>query len=165
VGGGKGYPTTESARRAWIAANAGGHAPALVETMLSRYGTRATGILAALPVDAEPLPHAPGYYRDELAHLAATEQPVRLIDLLLRRTALAFLGGMSAGTLRDVAESIAEPLGWDAATVESEIAHATANLRTAHRVDLAGPGVAPEEPPHGTSAQPGTDSADANAES
>jgi glycerol-3-phosphate dehydrogenase len=133
--------------------------------MLSRYGTRATEVLAALPVGAAPLPHAPGYYREELAHLAATEQPVHLIDILLRRTAIAFLGGMSDGTLRDVAESVAEPLGWDAAAVDTEIARATAALRSAHRVDLAGPGVAPEEDLPSTSAQNRADSGAVGAES
>jgi glycerol-3-phosphate dehydrogenase len=148
IGGGRGFPVTESARRAWIAANGGGHDRAVVETMLNRYGTRATGILSAIPVGAAPLRHVPGHYREELAYLAATEQPVHLIDVLLRRTALAFRGGMSPETLREVAESVAGPLGWDAAHVESEIAHATARLRTAHRVQLTGPGVAPEEPTH-----------------
>ncbi|WP_082008094.1 glycerol-3-phosphate dehydrogenase/oxidase [Microbacterium mangrovi] len=165
VGGGKGYPLTESARRTWITTHAGGHDKALVERMLSRYGTRATEVLAALPVGAEPLPHAPGYYRAELAHLAATEQPVHLIDILLRRTALAFTGGMSEGTLRDVAESVAEPLGWDSAAVDAEIAHATAALRTAHRVSLTGPGVTPEGHDASTSAQNRADSGAVGAES
>ena len=146
IGGGRGFPVTESARHAWIAANGGGHDRAVVETMLNRYGTRATGILSAIPIGAVPLRHVPGHYREELAHLAATEQPVHLGDILLRRTSLAFLGGMSHDTLREVAESVAGPLGWDAAAVESEIARAAEELRTAHRIALTGPGVAPEEP-------------------
>jgi glycerol-3-phosphate dehydrogenase len=165
VGGGKGFPGTESARRTWVTTNAGGHDKALADRMLSRYGTRATEVLAALPVGAAPLPHTPGYYREELAHLAATEQPVHLIDILLRRTALAFVGGMSDGTLRDVAESVAEPLGWDAAVVDAEIAHATASLRFAHRVDLAGPGVAPAGDVPSTSAHNRADSGAVGAES
>ncbi|HKT55891.1 MAG TPA: glycerol-3-phosphate dehydrogenase/oxidase [Microbacterium sp.] len=149
IGGGRGYPMTETARRAWIAAYSAGHERAVAEAMLNRYGTRAAGILAAIPVGSAPLPHVPGYYRAELAHLAATEQPVHLIDVLLRRTALAFVGGLSPETLREVAESVAAPLGWDAEAVAAEIAHAADELRTAHRVLLTGPGVAPERPADG----------------
>ena len=64
------------------------------------------------------------------------------IDVLLRRTHLAFVGGMTERTLREVAEAVAGPLGWDAARIDEEIATATASLRNAHRVDLAEAGVA-----------------------
>src|SRR3546814_20231646 len=83
--------------------------------MLTRYGTRATEVLAAIPVDATPLEHVPGYYREELAHLAATERVVHLIDIVLRRTSLAFVGGMTPETLREITDAVAAPLGWDAA--------------------------------------------------
>ena len=46
------------------------------------------------------------------------------------------------GALREVAEAVAAPLGWDSARVDEEIATTTEALRTAHRVDLAEAGVA-----------------------
>ena len=141
IGGGKGYPLDEAQRRAWVTAHAGGHDRAVVETMLARYGTRAADVLADIPAGSAPLPHVPGHYREELAHLARTEQPVHLVDMLLRRTSLAFVGGMTPETLRETAEAVADTLGWDDERVEDEIVRATEELRTAHRVDLERTGV------------------------
>ena len=136
IGGGAGFPRSVSARKRWAQSHAAGHSPEVVERMLSRYGTRATEVLAALPVDATPLENAPGYFREELAYVAANEQVVHLIDVLLRRTDIAFVGGMTARTLREVAEAVAAPLGWDADRTDEEIAAATDILRTAHRVEF-----------------------------
>ncbi|MDQ1113178.1 glycerol-3-phosphate dehydrogenase [Microbacterium testaceum] len=142
IGGGAGFPTTPEQRRRWIAARTNAHSAALVEAMLERYGTRADAVLAALPAEPTPVPDAAGYYREELAFIAKNEQVVHLIDVVLRRTHLAFVGGMSERTLQEVAEAVAEPLGWDATRVEEEVARTTEILRSAHRVDLAQAGVA-----------------------
>ncbi len=142
IGGGAGFPTTPEQRRRWIAARTNAHSAALVEAMLERYGTRADAILAALPAEPTPVPDAAGYYREELAFIAKNEQVVHLIDVLLRRTHLAFVGGMSERTLQEVAEAVAEPLDWDATRIEEEVARTTEILRSAHRVDLAQAGVA-----------------------
>ncbi len=142
IGGGKGYPTSPSETRRWVAARTNGHSAELVESMLARYGTRADVLLEALPAEPTALEHAPGYFREELAWIAANEQVVHLIDVLLRRTHLAFVGGMTERTLREVAEAVASPLGWDADRIDREIAETTETLRRAHRVDLAEAGVA-----------------------
>ncbi|GEB44589.1 MULTISPECIES: glycerol-3-phosphate dehydrogenase/oxidase [Microbacterium] len=142
IGGGAGFPATPEQRRRWIAARTNAHSAELVEAMLERYGTRADAILAALPAEPTPVPDAAGYYREELAFIAKNEQVVHLIDVLLRRTHLAFVGGMTERTLREVAEAVAEPLGWDSAHVDEEVARTTEILRSAHRVDLAQAGVA-----------------------
>ncbi|WP_438353379.1 glycerol-3-phosphate dehydrogenase/oxidase [Microbacterium sp. CJ88] len=136
IGGGKDFPRTAAARRSWAQEHASQHPTELVERMLHRYGTRADDVLAALPVDAAPLPHAPAYFAAELAHLAATEQPVHLIDVVLRRTSIAFVGGMTLDTLREVAEAVAAPLGWDLDRREQEVADTVAILREAHRVEF-----------------------------
>ncbi|GAB3145284.1 glycerol-3-phosphate dehydrogenase/oxidase [Microbacterium neimengense] len=137
IGGGKGYPMTPEARRAWVAERSGRHSASLVLSLLDRYGTRAEAVLADLPAQPTELEHAHGYFREELAYLARTEQVVHLIDLLLRRTDIAFVGGLSSATLQEAAEAIAEPLGWDEARVSEEVAHATQVLREDHRIDLA----------------------------
>jgi glycerol-3-phosphate dehydrogenase len=136
IGGGAGFPRSAAARKRWAQSHAAGHSSEIVERMLTRYGTRATEVLAALPVDAEPLVHAPGYFREELAYLAATEQVVHLIDVLLRRTDIAFVGGVTPQTLREVAEAVAVPLGWDSDRQQEEVVSATEILRTAHRVEF-----------------------------
>jgi len=142
IGGGAGFPATPEQRRRWIAARTNAHSAELVEAMLERYGTRADAILAALPAEPTPVPDAAGYFREELAFIAENEQVVHLIDVLLRRTHLAFVGGMTERTLQEVAEAVAEPLGWDSARIDEEVARTTEILRSAHRVDLAQAGVA-----------------------
>ncbi|WP_314456892.1 glycerol-3-phosphate dehydrogenase/oxidase [uncultured Microbacterium sp.] len=142
IGGGAGYPATPEQRRRWVSARTNAHSADLVEAMLERYGTRADAILAALPSEPTPVSDAPGYYREELTWIAENEQVVHLIDVLLRRTHLAFVGGMTDRTLREVAETIAAPLGWDADRVDEEVSRTTEILRASHRVDLAQAGVA-----------------------
>ncbi|MBB3156591.1 glycerol-3-phosphate dehydrogenase [Microbacterium proteolyticum] len=142
IGGGAGFPATPEQRRRWVSSRTNAHSAGLVEAMLERYGTRADAILAALPSEPTPVPDAPGYYREELTWIAQNEQVVHLIDVLLRRTHLAFVGGMTDRTLREVAETIAAPLGWDADRVDEEVSRTTEILRASHRVDLAQAGVA-----------------------
>ncbi len=142
IGGGAGFPATPEQRRRWVSARTNAHPAELVDAMLERYGTRADAVLAALPSEPTPVPDAEGYYREELEFIAQNEQVVHLIDVLLRRTHLAFVGGMTERTLREVAEAVAGPLGWDAERVDDEIARTTEILRSAHRVDLAQAGVA-----------------------
>lgn len=142
IGGGAGFPATPEQRRRWVSTRTNAHSTELVDAMLERYGTRADAILAALPAEPTPVPDAPGYFREELAWIAENEQVVHLIDVLLRRTHLAFVGGMTDRTLREVAEAVAGPLGWDADRVDDEVSRTTEILRASHRVDLAQAGVA-----------------------
>ncbi|MFJ6654030.1 FAD-dependent oxidoreductase [Microbacterium sp. NPDC091313] len=136
VGGGTDFPRSAADRERWIRENGGGHPREVVERMLTRYGTRAVEVLAVIPVGAEPIADAPGYYREELAHLARTEQVVHLMDVLLRRTSLAFVGGMSIATLRSVADAVGAELGWDQERQDQEVARAVDELRAAHRVEF-----------------------------
>ena len=142
IGGGAGYPTNAPERTRWIETHGGAHDAAFADRMLERYGTYASELLAALPVAQHPLEHAPGYSREEIAFLAEREEVETLMDLLLRRTSLAFVGSMSPETLEEVAAAAAPALGWDAAHTRAEIETATAQLRDAHRVDLGHVGVA-----------------------
>ncbi|WP_427871197.1 glycerol-3-phosphate dehydrogenase/oxidase [Leucobacter luti] len=136
IGGGAGFPRTERDRGNWILTRAGEHPAALVETMLERYGTRAEEVLEVIPAGASPLVHAPGYFQAELAHLAAEEQVVHLDDVLMRRTSLAFVGGLTTTALREVAEAVADSLGWDPDTVDAEVRRAAAILLEHHLIDV-----------------------------
>ncbi|MFT3798386.1 FAD-dependent oxidoreductase [Microbacterium sp.] len=140
IGGGAGYPTSERARRQWIAIHADAVGFARAATLLDRYGTVAADVIAALAPDDEPLATAPGYSRDELRHLAATEQVVHLDDVLMRRTALAFLGLATPEAAAEVAAAIAPVLGWDAATCAAEVDRALAAVHAAEGA-VTGPAV------------------------
>lgn len=136
IGGGRDFPETDQARDAWIAANGSGHSAELTERMLHRYGTTAAEILREIPVDARPLEHVPGHYAAELAWLAANEQVVHLSDLMLRRTSVAFLGGMTRSTLKEMAEAISAPLGWDAKRTQAEQDEAIELLHESHLIEV-----------------------------
>jgi len=111
--------------------------------MLERYGTYAAEVLAALPVVQQPLAHAPGYSVEEIAFLAEREEVVSLLDLILRRTHIAFVGHVTTETLVDVAEAAAPVLGWDRDAVQSQVDATAEALRDAHRIDVRTSGLAP----------------------
>ncbi|MBC9943393.1 glycerol-3-phosphate dehydrogenase/oxidase [Leucobacter sp. cx-328] len=141
IGGGAGFPTGPAARKLWVAKQGSQHDRLTIEMLLDRYGTRASEVLAALPSDPTPIATHPDYFREELAFLARSEHVVHLDDLLLRRTSLAFRGGVTSETLTEVAAAVAADLGWDEHTQREEVERATATLRDAHRVTLGKPGV------------------------
>ncbi|RGE21444.1 glycerol-3-phosphate dehydrogenase/oxidase [Leucobacter sp. wl10] len=143
IGGGAGFPTDRASRRIWIAKHGRGHDPELVSLLLDRYGTRADEVLAALPRTPAEAPGLPRYFVEELAYLASHEDVVHLDDLLLRRTSLAFIGGLTRGGLAAAAEAIAPVLGWSAARRAKELERAEEILLREHRVTLGGPGIAP----------------------
>ena len=144
IGGGAGYPRSDADRRRWVEAHRGAHAAAFADRMLERYGTYAAEILSELPVTQHPLPHAPGYSQEEIALLAAREEVVSLIDLLLRRTSIAFVGSVTGETLVEVATAAAPALGWDASEIDAQVATATEVLRDAHRIDVSTASLAPQ---------------------
>jgi len=143
IGGGAGYPRTDADRSRWLEAHRGAHSAAFADRMLERYGTYATEMLATLPVNQRPLEHAPGYSAEEIAFLAEREEVVTLIDLLLRRTHIAFVGGVTAETLAEVAEAAAPVLGWDADTTRAQIDDAARVLQERHRIDVETSHLAP----------------------
>lgn len=143
IGGGAGFPTDRSSRRIWLARHGGGHDPELVERMLDRYGTNAAELLAALPDHPTELALLPGVLAEELAWLAEREAVVHLDDLLLRRSSLAFVGGLSREALAEAAEAIAPVLGWDTERVTAEVGRTAGILLREHRVMLGEPGLAP----------------------
>lgn len=133
IGGGKGFPTTERSRRQWLANHDEGIGIARAATLLDRYGTVATEVIAAIVADPSdaPLGTAPNYSSGELRHLATAESVMHLDDMLQRRTSLAFTGGVTAETAAEVADVIAPVMGWDPATVRVEVERALARVHAA----------------------------------
>ena len=143
IGGGAGFPTSERARRQWVAAHADRVGFDRAAVLLDRYGTGAAEVIAAIGDDDTPLRAVPSYSRDELRHLAATELVVHLADVLLRRTAIAFLGAATREAAVEVAEVIAPVLGWDAGAQAAEVDQV---LAAVHAADPAsGPATAPAD--------------------
>ncbi len=143
IGGGAGFPRDRASRRIWISRNGGGQDPALVSRLLDRYGTKAAEVIAALPAQPTELVAAPGYLVEELAALAELEDVRHLDDLILRRTSIAFVGGLTRVALVEIAAAIAPVLGWDDDAQRAEVERMTKILRHAHRVELGTAGLAP----------------------
>ena len=131
IGGGAGYPTTERARRQWVAPYAATVGNERAARLLDRYGTVAAEVVAALGEDDRPLTTAPEYSTDELRHLARTEQVVHLDDILQRRTSIAFVGRATPEVAAEIAATVAPVLGWDAERQATEVARGLAAVRAA----------------------------------
>jgi len=132
IGGGRGFPMTERARRKWIDGHAAGLPVTRVARLLDRYGTIAADVIAAIVADDTdaPLVELPTYSTGELRYLAVTEDVVHLDDLLMRRSSLAFTGEATAAAA-EVAEAVAPVLGWNDARVAHEIEHGLARVHAA----------------------------------
>ncbi|TFB90981.1 glycerol-3-phosphate dehydrogenase/oxidase [Cryobacterium sp. HLT2-28] len=138
IGGGRDFPVTDAAHQVWVAAHGDEVGAARAAALLTRYGTRAADVIDWLTEEADaPLDNHAGYTRREIEYLAATESVMHLLDLVLRRTSLAFRGELSLPLLDELAGVVAPVLGWDAATRENEVALAVDMLRETHGVRLA----------------------------
>jgi len=140
IGGGAGFPDGEDGIQRWIKAHlAAGRDADRTAGLLTRYGTRAGDVIAFLDdaPDGEPdrLLHSTRELSvRELEFMAQNEQIGHLIDVLIRRTPLAFRGLVTGELLNEVADILSGPLGWDAATRASEISHAQEVLKRFHGV-------------------------------
>ncbi|WP_105035964.1 glycerol-3-phosphate dehydrogenase/oxidase [Cryobacterium aureum] len=141
IGGGRDFPATEAAHLVWVTAHGDEVGSDRAATLLARYGTRASEVIDFMAdpsgqADA-PLQHNPEYSRREIEFLASTESVVRLVDVLLRRTSMAFVGAVTTPLIEELALVVAPVLGWDAERRAEEIALARGILIDAHGVELA----------------------------
>ncbi|UVJ37851.1 glycerol-3-phosphate dehydrogenase/oxidase [Arthrobacter sp. CJ23] len=138
IGGGAGFPASEEGVQDWIKKHMGpGLDAARVAGLLTRYGTRAETVIAYLNAgDDTALRSTRELSVRELEFMAEHEQIGHLVDVLIRRTSLAFRGLVTGELLNEIAAALAGPLGWDAAACEAEIRHAQEVLRRFHGVTV-----------------------------
>ncbi|HTX90736.1 MAG TPA: glycerol-3-phosphate dehydrogenase/oxidase [Anaerolineales bacterium] len=86
--------------------------------------------------DAAALIQSPDYRREQILAMAGREKIVRLDDLLLRRTLLAYLGQLSRPRVEQLAGWLGEALGWDTKQKNAEVARAVGILSDRHGVRL-----------------------------
>lgn len=138
IGGGAGYPTTPDSLQIWLTSYGEEVGRERAGVLLNRYGTRAEVIIDWLSADADtPLVGAPDYSRREISFLLRTERVVHLIDLVKRRTSLAFTGALTAALLDELAEICAAELGWGEARRHAEVAASISELAQDNGVLLA----------------------------
>jgi glycerol-3-phosphate dehydrogenase len=135
IGGGKDFPTTDGQRALWIKSHRDGLASETVDRLLDRYGTRAAEVVDALVTGpVEPLESDGTLTRAEVRYFAEHEQAVHLVDVVLRRTNLAFVGGVTIDLLDELADVMAETLGWTTEDRADEVQRTLDVLRESHRV-------------------------------
>ncbi|WP_309076517.1 glycerol-3-phosphate dehydrogenase/oxidase [Paenarthrobacter sp.] len=138
IGGGAGFPADEAGVQQWIKAHmAPGRDADRTAVLLTRYGTRAADVMAYLDEGEDrPLRSTRELSVRELEFMAANEQIGHLVDVLIRRTSLAFRGLVTGELLNETAEILAGPLGWDRNRRAAEIKHAQEVLQRLHRVQV-----------------------------
>jgi glycerol-3-phosphate dehydrogenase len=138
IGGGAGFPESEAGVQHWIKAQMSGSRDAdRTAGLLTRYGTRAEDVIRYLDGGPDRLLRSTRELSTrELEFMAANEQVGHLVDVLIRRTSLAFRGLVTGELLNEVADILAEPLGWDAARRAAEIDHAQEVLKRYHGVEV-----------------------------
>ncbi|MEO6117283.1 MAG: glycerol-3-phosphate dehydrogenase/oxidase [Pseudolysinimonas sp.] len=142
IGGGKGFPRTDTDRATWVAAHSAKVGADHAERLLLRYGTSAADIIDTFTAKDAPLKNLAGYSTDEVRFLAAREQAVHLSDLIYRRTSLAFIGLLTTPLLVELAKIAGEVLDWSAARRVEEVASLTSDLAQRHQVELSAAAVA-----------------------
>jgi glycerol-3-phosphate dehydrogenase len=137
IGGGAGFPADDAGVQKWIKAHmAAGRDADRTAGLLTRYGTRAEAVMEYLDAGPDrPLHSTRELSVRELEFMATHEQVGHLVDVLIRRTSLAFRGLVTGELLNEVAEVLAVPLHWDAAARAAEIRHAQDVLKRFHRVE------------------------------
>lgn len=137
IGGGADFPHDEAGVQKWIKAHmAPGRDADRTAGLLTRYGTRAEGVMEYLDAGPDRLLHSTRELSvRELEFMAAHEQVGHLVDVLIRRTSLAFRGLVTGELLNEVADVLSAALGWNAAARAAEIRHAQDVLQRFHRVE------------------------------
>lgn len=144
IGGGKDFPTTPEARSRWIAKHSTRVDVATAERLLERYGTRAADVIDFVVADGgRALASDPQITTSEIAYFVEHEQAVHLIDVVLRRTNIAFVGGVTIELLTEIASLLAVKLGWTIDDVDREIEETLDELERSHGV-IIGSHLVPE---------------------
>ncbi len=138
IGGGANFPVDGAGVEAWIAAHVSEHIDAArAGVLLTRYGTRAETVLAYLAAgEDETFDSTHELSKREVAFMVENEQIGHLIDVLIRRTSLAFRGLVTSELLAETAAALAQPLGWSAAKIAEEISHTQNILARFHGVQV-----------------------------
>jgi len=138
IGGGANFPDSDAGIEAWIASHVSDTIDAArAGVLLTRYGTRAETVLDYLAEGQdEAFDSTLELSKREIGFMVKNEQIGHLIDVLIRRTSLAFRGLVTSELLAETAAALAGPLGWSDAKIEEEISHAQNILARFHGVQV-----------------------------
>lgn len=142
IGGGKNYPQSDVGRRGWldrVHERTGVPSPRLNE-LFERYGTYTADVAAYIAQDKDaPLENKPDFSRREIMFLVEREAVMHLDDLLLRRTLIGWLGGVTVPLLVELAGIVGDSLDWSLDEKQEEIRRTIKILTEQHHVRLDTP--------------------------
>ncbi|TDD31777.1 glycerol-3-phosphate dehydrogenase/oxidase [Nonomuraea terrae] len=133
--GAEGYQALWNSRHR-LAQSSGLHV-ARIEHLLQRHGSLIDEVLGLIERDpslGRPLPGADDYLRAEIVYAATHEGARHLNDVLTRRTRISietFHRGLAVA--QEVAELMAEPLGWDGEQVKREVEYYAKRVESERR--------------------------------
>ena len=135
LAGSAAFPRGDAERAAWLEENLAGVAPERREVLFARYGVRAREVAELIAASDDRVLAGGRLSTGELRWMLEHEHLVRLTDLVLRRTDLAFTGDVDAELLRELAEALGDAAGWDAERRRDEVAACAEALAERHGVE------------------------------
>ena len=102
-----------------------GIVPEIAKWLIRRHGKQVDEVLRSIESDTRLAEHiVPGlpFIYADLLFCARNEMVIHLDDLLRRRMPLLILAKLSPDTLRRIAETVADTMGWDEAAMDREVA-------------------------------------------
>ncbi len=139
IGGGRNYERRKDERKQQLEGIAAWTNISLerLDELYQRYGTRVEEVAMFISKGNDtPLDSLPSYSRGEIIFLAKQEKITRLEDLILRRTHIAKLGMLTSPLLVELADILAETLGWSDKERDAEMLHASQIMASKHQVTL-----------------------------
>ena len=139
IGGGAEYPAVSLAQIEYIKkiGEETGLDNLIPKHLFERYGTRALEIARFIKeTSAEPTKSLPGWTVGEVRFLVEREKAVRIDDILIRRSTLAWLGNVTRPVVEEIAAIMGARLGWSPQQVEAEVERTLGILKEYHGVVL-----------------------------
>lgn len=104
--------------------------------LFARYGSRCREVTAYQAGGTTLLENYPDMSCSEVAFLAEKEKVAHLDDLILRRSLMAYLGKMNRPLVDELADIVADVLGWNEQQIQAEIARTLSVLKDQHGMIL-----------------------------
>ena len=105
--------------------------------LFARYGSRCREVEAHQNAgDDVPLNHYPEMTHREVSFLAEKEKVVHLDDLILRRSLMAYLGHLNRPLIDELADILAQVLGWSGVRKKEEVERTLDILQENHGVNF-----------------------------
>ncbi|HJQ13263.1 MAG TPA: glycerol-3-phosphate dehydrogenase/oxidase [Anaerolineales bacterium] len=139
IGGGRGYPRDPGEMQSQIESLSAwtGLTRERLKILFERYGTRAETIATYMNGGTDFIfKSLPDYSLREVIFIAQHEKVCHLDDFLLRRSMLAMLGRVNGEVIEELAQALANALGWEEERKSAEVARTLLLLTDRHGVRL-----------------------------